>query len=93
MKFGIFQRFCMTQAVRLRNFCFWLVCERHFAEEFDDLEWQEMPGIQFAVAEGLCAFSLVSLRTVLSFVDGRTWTLRTAVVLLSACWILVFCLP
>ena len=71
----------MTQAVRLRNFCFWLVCERHFAEEFGDLEWQEMPGIQFALAEGLCAFSLVSLRTVLSFVDGWMWTLRTAVVL------------
>ena len=60
----------MTQAVRLRNFCFWLVCERHFAKEFSDLEWQEMPGIQFAIAEGLCPFSLVSLRTVLSFVDG-----------------------
>ena len=52
----IFKRFCMTQAVRSRNFCFWLVRERHFAEEFGDLEWQEMPGIQFALVEGLGTF-------------------------------------
>ena len=36
----IFERFlhdtgCSTK----ETFVFWLVCERHFAEEFDDLEW------------------------------------------------------
>ena len=50
MKFD-FERFCMMQAVRLRNFCFWPVVKRHFAKEFGDLEWQEMPGIQFEAQE------------------------------------------
>ena len=85
----------MTQAVRLRNFCFWLVCERHFAKEFGDLEWQEMPGIQFALVEGLCTFFLFSFTKDCSdklWMDGR----GPCVLLLSCllvCWILVVCLP
>lgn len=85
----------MTQAVRLRNFCFWLVCERHFAEEFEDLEWQEMPGIQFALVEGLCTFFLFSFTKDCSdklWMDGRGLCVRLLSGLL-VCWILVVFVP
>ena len=39
--------------------------KRHFAKEFGDLEWQEMPGIQFALVEGLDTNQLSWLRSFL----------------------------